>query len=250
MHLPDLTPLQWVFAVISALCIGVSKSGFPGISLVNVVLMAKVFPPRESTGLVLPLLICGDILAVITFQRHANWLHIRRTLPIAMVGVVVGALLMRRIDDVAFKHIIGAIVLCMVVLQAVNRIWPAAFERYLKTRGFAWFMGSSSGVSTMVANAAGPVMTLYLLAVGLPKLEFVGTSAWFFLAINLFKVPFSLWLDLIHGGSLLLDLVLVPCVVVGLFAGRRLVDVIPQRPFEVLLLIFTAAFAMHFLGVF
>lgn len=250
MHLPDLTPVQWVFAVISALCIGVSKSGFPGISLVNVMLMAKVFPPRESTGLVLPLLICGDVLAVFTFKRHANWHHIRRTLPIALAGVVVGALLMKSIDDVAFKHIIGVIILCMVALQTVNRLWPAAFEPYLQTRGFAWLMGSSSGVATMVANAAGPLMTLYLLAVGLPKLEFVGTSAWFFLVINVFKVPFSIWLDLIHGGSLLLDLVLVPGVVVGLFAGRRLVDMIPQRPFEIVLLVFTAAFALHFLGVF
>ena len=110
-------------------------------------------------------------------------------------------------------------------------------------------MGSSSGVATMVANAAGPVMTLYLLAVGLPKLEIVSTGAYFFLAINVFKLPFSWWLDLVHGGSLLLDLLLMPAVVIGLITGHRLVALIPQRPFEVLLLVLNAAFAMHFLGL-
>jgi len=250
MSLPDLTPTQWILAAVSAVCIGVSKSGLPGISLVNVMLMAKVFPPRESTGVVLPLLILGDVLAVLTFRRHAEWRHIRRTLPLAMAGVVAGYLLMLVVEDAGFRLLIGGVVLVMVAIHGMNRAWPAVFEPHLHSRAFAAFMGASSGVATMTANAAGPVMTLYLLAVGLPKREFAGTSAWFFLVINVFKVPFSWHLDLIRGGLLAVDLVLAPAVVAGLFAGKRLLEWIPQRPFEAVLLVLTAAFSLHFLGLF
>lgn len=250
MPLPDLSVTAWVFATIAAFCIGVSKSGFPGISMVNVLLMAKVFPARESTGVVLPLLILGDVLAVLMLRRHADWHHIRRTLPLALLGVVVGFLLMLVVQDAAFRVLIGSVVLVMAVLQAMNRLWPRVFEPHLHSRSFAALMGATSGVATMTANAAGPVMTLYLLAVKLPKLAFAGTSAWFFLVINVFKVPFSWHLDLIGGGSLAIDLVLAPAVVVGLLAGRRLVEWIPQRPFELLLLALTMAFSLHFLGLF
>ena len=130
MPVLDLTPFHWTLAAISALCIGIAKSGFSGIGLVSILLMARVFPPRESTGIVLPLLICGDLLAICMFRRKANWAHIRRTLPIAMVGVVVGALLMSSLDDFAFNRIVGGVVLGMIALQCVNRIWPAVFEPY------------------------------------------------------------------------------------------------------------------------
>jgi uncharacterized membrane protein YfcA len=192
----------------------------------------------------------GDVLAVLTLRRHADWHHIRRPLPIALGGDVAGFLLMLVVEDAAFRSLIGGVVLAMAVLQTMNRLWPQVFEPYLHSRSFAAFMGATSGVATMTANAAGPVMTLYLLAVGLPKLAFAGTSAWFFLVINIFKVPFSWQLDLIQGGSLAVDLVLAPGVIVGLFAGRRLVERIPQRPFEVMLLALTMAFSLHFLGLF
>jgi uncharacterized membrane protein YfcA len=137
--------------------------------------------------------------------------------------------------------VIGWIVLGMTALQMLRRFRPGLFQDVPHTRGFAWTMGGTSGVTTMLANAAGPVMGLYFLAVNLPKLEFVGTSGWFFLMVNLFKVPFSVKLGLIQGGSLMFNLVLAPVVVMGTLLGRRFMGMVSQEVFELLVLIFTTA---------
>lgn len=240
------TAHQWALAILAALLIGMAKSGIAGLGMLPVLLMADVVPARESTGLVLPLLICGDFLAVGLFRRHAAWKHLKGLLPPALAGVVAGYLVMRLdFSNALFRHVIGWIVLAMGLLQGLKRFAPAPFERVPHSRPFAWFMGSAAGVTTMMANAAGPVMALYLLAVNLPKLQFVGTAAWFFLVINLAKVPFSYQLGLIGSSSLRFNLVLVPAVVVGIFLGKRLLDKIPQKLFEELALGFAILAAIR-----
>jgi hypothetical protein len=248
--LPALSPAQWALAMLAALCIGISKSGFTGLGLATVVIMAQLFPPRQSTGILLPLLICGDIGSVIAFRQHADWRQIRRMLPPAMAGVIAGFFLMSYIPDRKFGPTIGWLVLGMTVLQLWRRLRPEAFQTVPHTRPFAWSMGGLAGVVTMIANGAGPIMVLYFLAVDLPKLVLVGTGAWYFLIMNLFKVPFSAALGLIHGSSLLFNLVLVPFVVIGTLSGRRLVLVVSQRLFETLLLIFTTVASLQMIGVF
>jgi hypothetical protein len=249
--LPHFTQSEWLLAAFSAFCIGFAKSGFSGASLINVLIMAKLFGPRESTGVVLPMLICGDILSVIAFHQHARWPIIWRMLPPAAVGIVGGYLLMQKLTDGrVFGPIIGWIVLLMVVLQAVRRWYPKAFEKTPHTRGFAWSIGVGAGVTTMLANGAGPIMNLYYLAIDIPKYALVGTGAWMFLIINSVKVPFSWQLGLIHGSSLLFNLVLIPAIVLGTFAGRWLIRVVPQGLFEGLLLLFAAVAALRMIGAF
>jgi uncharacterized protein len=159
--------------------------------------------------------------------------------------VVFGALLMRGLTDAAFKPLIGWIILGLCALQVARTQRPDWAGHVPHTRWFAWAMGLLAGATTMLANAAGPVFALYCLAVGLPKFELVGTGAWFFFAINAFKVPFSVALGLIHGQTLLLNLVLVPAVVAGLFLGRWVVRRLPQRLFDGLLLAFSAVAALR-----
>jgi uncharacterized protein len=248
--LPTLSVNDWLLAILAALSIGISKNGFTGFTLVTVLIMARLFPPRESTGVILPLLVFGDICAIIGFKRHAQWVQVRRMLPPTMVGVVAGWLLMLGISDAHFGPIIGWIVLGMCALQAGRQLRPALYEHFPHTRRFAWSMGAASGVTTMLANAAGPIMSLYFLAINLPKYEFIGTSAWFFFFINLFKIPFSASLGLIHGSSLLLNLVLTPAVALGALVGRGLVKIIPQKLFETLLLVFAGLAALRMIGLF
>jgi hypothetical protein len=249
--LPHFTPLQWTLAVVSAFCVGFAKSGFSGAALVNVLVMAELFGPRESTGVVLPMLICGDIMSVIAFHQHAKWPIVWRLLPPMAIGIIAGYFLMRKLTDShVFGPIIGWIVLLMVVLQAVRRWYPKMFEKAPHTRGFAWSMGLSAGVTTMLANGAGPITTLYFLATETPKFVLVGTGAWLFLILNSFKVPFSWQLGLIHGSSLLFNLVLVPSIVLGTFVGRWLIHRVPQDLFEGLLLLFAAVAALRMIGVF
>jgi len=244
--LPDFSAGQWMLAVLAALGIGISKGGLPGLSLLHVVLFALLFPGLASTGVVLPMLIAGDLGAVALFRRHADWPSIFRTLPPALVGVIAGWLMMRWAQDhgipgTRFNPVIGAIVLALAVLQLV-RLWkPALLAGMPQRPAFAMAMGSAAGVTTMVANAAGPIMALYLLAVALPKQIFVGTAAWFFLIINLIKVPFSLELGLIRGATLAFNALMLPVILIGLLLGRSIVLRLPQRAFDTLILIFALA---------
>ena len=241
---------EWLLAIAGALSIGISKNGFAGLSMVTVIIMAHLFPPRESTGVVLPLLIFGDICADPRLQAprpmgasaaHAATHAGRSGSGLAFDAVHPGQ---------KFGPVIGWIVLTMTLLQALRQMRPALFERLPHSRGFAWSMGGGAGITTMLANAAGPIMALYFLAINLPKYEFIGTSAWFFFFVNAFKIPFSFQLGLIHGGSLLFNLMLAPAVAAGAFLGRSLVAIIPQRLFETLLLIFAALASLRLIGVF
>jgi hypothetical protein len=237
----DIPPLLCLAA---AVCVGLSKSGFPGVSLVTVALMAEAFPARQSTGILLPLLIFGDLCAVQAFRRHTLWAQIIRMLPPTFLGITVGFFLMKSIPDAAFRPVLGWMLLATTLVQAVRSLWPQWGGAVPHTRAFAWTMGIWAGVATMVANAAGPVMAVYLLAIALPKENLVGTSAWFFLIINVVKLPFSGALGLLNAHSLLLDLTLCPLVLAGNWLGRTILHTIPQRVFENLLLVSALAAAL------
>jgi uncharacterized membrane protein YfcA len=236
--LPHFTTAQWLLAIFGAFCIGFAKAGFSGAGLANVLIMAHLFGAKESTGVVLPMLICGDVLSVLAYHQHARWATIRRMLPPTIAGIVAGWALMHWLSAAAYGPVIGWIVLFLAALQAWRRWRPNAFEHVPHSRPFAWSMGGACGFTTMVANGAGPVMTLYFLALATPKFELVGTMAWFFLIVNLIKVPFSVDLGLIYGSSLLFNLVLVPAIAGGIFTGRRLIHFVSQDLFEMLLLLF------------
>ena len=249
--MPDLTLAHWLLAIIAGLGVGISKSGFAGVSLVHVLVMAYIFGDKASTGVVLPMLIMGDIGAVVAFKRHAVWRHVWRTLPIACVGVAIGTWLMAKVvPESAYKPFIGWTVLILVILQVWRMLRPQLFENVPHSWSFAAAMGLLAGITTMMANAAGPVMGMYFLAVGLPKYQFTGTSAWFFLLINLFKVPFSASLGLIRSDTLFFNFALLPAIIIGLFFGRWLLSHVSQRLFDGLILTFAAIVALWRIGAF
>lgn len=243
--MPHLSGWAWLVAVTGAVCAGLSKGGFSGLGLIAVILYASIFGARDSTGIVLPLLIIGDIGAVSIFRQHARWDHIRRTLPLTAAGVVVGTLIMMHLDNASFRPLLGGVILVLTLLQLIRLRWPDLYGAVPHTRPVAWSLGFIAGITTMVANAAGPLVALYYVALGLPKMEVVGTLAWFFLIINLFKMPFSAWVGVIHGSSLVLDAILLPAVILGLLSGRWLLAHISQRVFDSVLLAFAALAALR-----
>ena len=247
--MPPLTTAQWLLAVAGALGMGISKAGFPGMSLVHVVVFAFIFGARSSTGIVLPMLVAADVLAVRAFREHAQWVYIRRMLPATVVGVLLGFGLMGRLDESLFAPVIGTIVLLLIVVQVARMARPGMFADVPHSPAFAWAMGLTAGVTTMLANAAGPIFVLYALAQSLPKYELVGTGAWFFLIVNLVKVPLSAALGLIGMQTLWLNLVLLPVVFTGIAIGRWLTHRVPQRLFDGLLLAFAAVAALRLVGV-
>jgi uncharacterized membrane protein YfcA len=253
--LPDFSAIQWLLAGLAATGIGVSKSGLPGLSLLHVVIFAQLFPGIASTGIVLPMLICGDVGAFLLFRRTADWKHVMRTLPPAVVGVwagwwVIGKMQAAGADKAKFGPWIGGIVLILAGLQLLRDWRPGLWEKVPHWKAFAWTLGLVAGVTTMLANAAGPVMSLYLLSVSLPKEAFVGTGAAFFLLINLIKVLPAADRGLITGHSLLFNAVLLPFIIIGLFVGKRIVARLSQKGFDTLVLVFAIVASLRLLGVF
>jgi uncharacterized membrane protein YfcA len=249
--LPELTAAQWSLVVFSAFGLGVAKSGFAGIGLFHVVVFAFIFGAKKSTGYVLPMLLFGDVCAVLAYRlKHARWDYIKSMSLPTGIGVVIGWALMDRISESAYKPVIGSIILGLAAMQ-LSRMWrPDWFEHVPHAPWFAWSLCLIAGFCTMLANGAGGMIALYLVTVSMPKLEVVGTTAWFFLLLNLFKVPFSAQLGLIGAETLMLNAVLTPMIVFGLLAGRWLIHRIPQRQFDSLVLLLSSVAALRLIGVF
>jgi hypothetical protein len=239
---------QWLLAVVGALLVGVSKTGIAGLGLLSVVIFAQIMPAKQATGVVLPLLIVGDLIAVASYRQHTQWRFLWRLFPWTGAGVMLGYFALGRVDDREARVMVGAIVLVLLAVHIWRR-WSAkgrqpqvgdrtpnepgrAMDEPTQGEWFAPTIGVLAGFTTLVANAAGPLMILYLLAMRLPKMEFVGTGAVFFLLLNLFKVPFMVHLGLIGGSSVALNLWLAPAVFVGAMAGRKILKQIDQRLFE------------------
>lgn len=216
----------------AAFITGFSKTGVPGIGILIPTLAAMAMPARMSTGFILPVLIEGDCIAVGYWRRSAAWPRLARILPWTALGIIAGYLLMGALSDAVFKPLLGAMIIAIVALDLIRRV--AKVELRAENRLFAAVIGILAGAFTMIANAAGPVMTIYLLSMGLSKEEFVGTGAWFYFIINLFKLPFSIALGLVTWSTLKVDLALLPVVLIGSFMGVLVMKRLPQNVFNIL----------------
>ena len=243
----ELDTTAWLVVSLCAVMVGIAKTGLPGITILVVPLMAAVLPARSSVGVLLGMLILGDLFAAGYYRRHAEWRHVARLLPAAFIGIVAGYFPLKVVSDEQLKPIIGAIILVML---AVNcwRSAVAGTDAPVPTKWwFAAIMGFLAGVTTMMANAAGPIMIIYLLAMRLHKVEFIGTGAWFFFIVNWLKVPFSAGLDLMTMQSIKLDLMMLPLIAAGAAAGILILKRIPQKAFTTIVQILAAAAAIKLL---
>lgn len=242
-----LEPWQWALAALAAFLMGLSKTGITGLGIFAVVIFASILPARDSVGVVLVILIAGDLVAITVYRREADWKHLFRLFPWAAIGVMLGALAVGRLPDQVMRLVIGAIVMALALLQAL-RSWRPMPDTAMPLPAWATTAaGLLGGFTTMVANAAGPLMVIYLLAARLPKLVFVGTAAWYFFVLNLFKVPFSYSLGLINLGSLGLSLQMAPFAILGALSGRRLIRDLDQRAFELIALTLTVVTGIRLL---
>ncbi|WP_240646002.1 sulfite exporter TauE/SafE family protein [Georgenia sp. SYP-B2076] len=271
--MPDLSTLDWTLLALAAALVGAAKTALPGAGTISVALFAAVLPAKASTGALLLLLILGDLFAVRTHHAHADWGVLRRLAPAVLVGVLAGTVFLRLVDDASVRRVIGVILVAMIALTVLRR-WAAVprasgrgrrrtpaqltppdgpgaagaapgGRRPWRRRAESGTYGVLGGFTTMVANSAGPVMSMYFLAGNFSMHRFLGTSAWFFLAVNLAKTPFSVSLGLITAQSLLLDLVLAPLVVLGALVGGRLVRHINQKLFERAVVVLTLVSATY-----
>lgn len=238
----SLGTVQWLCAIAGALMIGISKTGISGLSILAVALFAEVFPSsKQASGLILPLFIFADVIAVLSYRAHTQWRHLWRVFPWTALGVVIGFLALGRISDRATRLLIGAIILALTAFSYWRRGRVAGRDADAPLHGsVAIGVGVLAGVVTLIANAAGPLMAVYLLTMRLPKMQYVGTTAMFFMLLNLFKVPFMADLGLITPASFAFNLYLLPAVLAGTLIGRWLLGRIDQKLFETLVLALSA----------
>ena len=236
----ELTAWQWTLLSLGAFFTGLSKTGIAGLGVLSVALFANALPARASTGALLPLLLCADLFGLAFFRKHASWSQLWKLFPWVILGVVAGYFALGKINSAQMQRLIGGILLAMVALH----LWRKRQADQLAAQlPHAWWFAALTGVlagfTTMVANAAGPVMSIYLLAIGLPKLVFIGTGAWFFMLVNSFKVPFSVKLGLITSGSLMMDAMLLLPMIPGALLGPVILRRIQQTWFEAMVLALT-----------
>lgn len=243
----DLTWFAWALLGVAAVVIGLAKTGVPGAGTVAVAIFAAVLPARQSTGTILLLLIVADLFAVLAYRRFTNWRVLIRLMPALIAGILLGVVFLYFADDAWVKKSIGVLLLAVIAITLFRRRMGATVSENSPHRLAAATYGTLGGFTTMVANAAGPVMSMYFLAMRFPVKEFLGTTAWLFAIVNLGKVPFSIALGLITVPGLVLDLVLVPLVIVGALSGRWLAGRLNQKVFERLVIILTIVGAAYLL---
>jgi uncharacterized membrane protein YfcA len=244
--MPDLSPLQWILSSVSAFTVGLSKTGLPGLGLIFVPMMAIAFGAKVSTGVLLPILNMGDLFAVSYYRRSADVPKLLSLLPWALVGLAAGVTVGQSMPDRQFKMMLGIVVLILLAIM----IWQEFRKSDAVPSGW-WFpavAGFAAGFTTMVGNAAGPVMSLYLLSMRLPKNVYIGTSAWFFLILNAIKVPLQIvfWHN-ISVASFAVDLCVLPAIALGAWVGVTITGKIPEKVFKILVMAMTGVSAVFLL---
>ena len=241
----ELSSLQWMVLLSAAFLAGLSKTSLNGIGPFVAALAASVLPAGESTGFVLVLLLVGDLFAITTYRAHADWQVFRRLLPAVVVGILVGALFVFRVDPVIFKRTLGVILLLLATLQLLQGRKPALIADSRLPQSITHAAGVTAGFTSMLANAGGPVMNLYLLSVKSDVMGFLGTTAWVFFAINLTKLPFSIGLGLLTGDAFRIALWCLPMLVLGAVIGLWLAKRMSFELFKRMVLVFTAIAAVN-----
>ena len=241
--IPDFTIAEWTLVLSSGFIIGLSKAGIKGLDMLTVTFMAIVFGSKSSTGVVLPLLSLADIAAVIYYNRHAQWNHFRKLVPWMVAGILLGVFTGKDMQEDLFKKVMAGIIFITIVIVLIMEYRKS--QQVPSHPAFAASTGLAAGFTTMIGNLAGAFSNLYFLAMRMEKNNFIGTSAWIFLFMNLFKMPFQIfyWKN-INADTLKTDLFLVPAVPIGFWAGIIWVGKISDAKYRKMVLLLTLAGAV------
>lgn len=227
---PALTPGYLILFMVLALVLGMAKAGLSGLGLSIIPVMALIFGAKQSTGVILPMLITADIMAVLYYRRHAVWKHIFIILPWVAAGILIALLTGKLINDNQFRITMIAVVWIMLILMVMNDLRNKSEDEVPHNMFFRALMGLAGGFATMIGNSAGPVFTLYFLSMRLPKKEFIGTSAWLYLIMNTGKLPLQIivWKN-ITLTSLVPGLISIPIIAIGIFIGIHIVKLFSEN---------------------
>lgn len=240
----DLSTLQLIVLMTAAVLIGINKTGLPGLGLLPVVMLANTFPAGLSTGIQLGMLALADLPAAWYYRKTVNWKQLARLIPMALIGIVCGSCVLRMIPDQSLNFLIGIVILILCLFGLLKDYIFKDREKIPTHWSFAAVFGLLAGFTTQVANAAGPVMAIYLIAMRFEKKEYMGTAAWYFLLLNWTKVPIFMSEGRINMTSIKLDLPMIPLLLAGAVIGIWLLGKMPQKVFEKVVLGLSAVAAL------
>ncbi|OEK09735.1 hypothetical protein A8C32_12275 [Flavivirga aquatica] len=235
----NLSTIHWIAISFAGFLLGLSKAGIKGIGIIIVIILAFVFGEKASTGILLPMLIIADILAVFYYNRHTQWIYIKKLMPSMVVGVLVGVWIGNDISAIIFKKMMAVIIIVSVLLMFYTENKKSA--DIPKNKLFSLVAGFFAGFTTMIGNLAGPIANIYFLATRLPKNEFIGTVAWLFFIINIFKLPFHFFVwKTITRETIYLNSILIPVLLLGFFIGVSVIKLISNVNYRRFILLVTA----------
>jgi len=235
--------------ILAGIFVGFAKTGISTLGIFNAMLMTQIFPAKVSVGLLLPMLIVGDLIAVIYYRRNVVWKYLISLIPWVLIGIVAGYYVLLIVDNDRLKFLLGAMISGLILLQIIKEKLGSKIDSRLPSS--LWFisaMGILAGFATMIGNVAGVIMAIYLFARRVPKQDFIGTGAWFFLFVNLIKVPFYIQLGMITSHTLILNSWTIPAIFIGAYVGVKLLPLIPQQYFQRIILTLGAIGALKLLG--
>ena len=214
-----------------AMGIGMAKTGLGGLGMVVVPVMANIFGAKSSTGILLILLILADFFGVRYYHIHADIRQLLKLIPSTIFGILTGVLIGDILSDVDFQFLLGAVIISGALIMVIK-------VDIKENKLFSIAVGFLGGFITMIGNAAGPIMSIYFLSMGFDKNKFIGTVAWFFLFVNLFKVPMHVFIwKTMDLNILLFDLSLFPLILIGALTGVWIVKKIPERPYKIFVIV-------------
>lgn len=231
----EMSAINWTVGLAAAFLVGFSKTGLPGLGILIVPMLLTVFPAKLAVGALLPMLLLGDMFAIVRYRRHAQWSKLCRLLPFVFVGMIPARFLLAVIPNAALKLMLGGLVLVLILLEIARRHYN--WERMPKSMFFVGSIGILAGFATTVGNVAGPIMSAYLLSMGMRKHEFMGTGAWYYLIVNAIKIPVFAQLGMITAATLRFNLICAPLVIGGALLGIAALPRIPQKLFTWLIFV-------------
>lgn len=238
------TPIfMWLIAFTAIIILGISKAGIKGISIILITMMVFVYGGKESTGVLMPILVMADILAIIYYRKHVEWMHLVKLLPAMVVGVFIGTYIGKDLPEDLFKlGMLGIILFSVGLLLYWERNPPKEVpDNWI----FSSMLGLAAGVTTMIGNLAGPFANIYFLSMRMPKNAFIGTAAWLFFIINLIKLPLHIFVwETVNMESMKQTLSLVPSMVIGFILGVALVKRIKEHSYRKMIIIITGLGAL------
>ncbi|WP_348264601.1 sulfite exporter TauE/SafE family protein [Telmatobacter sp. DSM 110680] len=200
-------------------------TGFGGAAVLLPALVF-VFGVREAVPILTVAQLIGN-LSRVWFNRHR--LDLRVVAWFALGGIpmaLLGGYLFAHAPLVVLTRALGAFLILIVVLRHLPKL--PAIKPSLKS--FA-LIGAASSFLSALLGSVGPLMAPFFLAYGLVKGAYIGTEALSTVVMHVAKL-------IAYRGSAILSLHAVqtgvamgPIMVAGSFAGKRIVDRLPERVF-------------------